>query len=91
MTVETFNELLEDELSQAVEVKDPKSLHRAVVLLGNYVSRREHEESRRESQSQFDKMLAEMGTLRQEFREERRVWQANFDKNLAVMKEHFDD
>lgn len=88
--MESFNELLEDELSQAVEVKDAKSLHRAVVLLGNYVSQREHEESRRESQSQFERMQTEMGFLRQEFREESRVWHADFEKTLAGMKEHFE-
>jgi flagellar capping protein FliD len=45
MTVESLGQLLEEELSEAVEVKNPKSFHRFILLLsGNLVEKQKHEE-----------------------------------------------
>jgi hypothetical protein len=80
MTVETLTELFEEELTQAVEVKDPKSLHRYVSLLADrLVQRQDQEPFNRAAESRFDKTLAEIQAMR-----------AEFEKDFAVMNVRFE-
>jgi len=54
-------EILEEELSEAVEVKNPKSLHRYISLLtGNYVEQNIHDRQYNELSSSNKEMLASM-------------------------------
>ena len=58
MTVEMITEILENELKNAVEVKDEKSLHRYVSLLSeNIVSKHEHKTEYYELKSDLKEML----------------------------------
>ena len=59
--MDTLQTLVEEELTQAVEVKDTKSLHRAVVMLTENMARRnDYELLAHETESKFDKLLAVM-------------------------------
>ena len=61
MTVEMITEILENELKNAVEVKDEKSLHRYVALLSeNIVSKSEHKTEYNEIKSDMKEMLVFM-------------------------------
>ena len=54
-------EILEEELSEAVEVKNPKSLHRYISLLtGNYVEQNIHDRQYNELSCSIKEMLASM-------------------------------
>ena len=54
-------EMLEEQLSEAVEVKDPKSLHRYIYLLtSNYVEQNIHDRQYSELTGSIKEMLASM-------------------------------
>ena len=54
-------ELLEEELSEAVEVKNPKSLHRYIALLtGTHVEKSIHDQSYNELTGSIKEMLTSM-------------------------------
>ena len=85
--METLTQLFEEELTQAVEVKDPKSLHRYAQLLSEHlVQRQELDQVTRIAGSRFDKTLAEIQAMRAE--SEKR--HAEFEKNFAVMNVRFE-
>ena len=76
----TLTQLFEDELTQAVEVKDPKSLHRYAALLSERLVQRQDQERVNSSfEARFDKTLAEIQAARIES-----------EKNFAVMQVRFD-
>src|SRR6056297_1707830 len=61
MDMKDLAEMLEEELSEAVEVKDPKSLHRYISLLtGNYVEQNIHERQYNELTGSIKEMLTSM-------------------------------
>jgi len=61
MDMKDLAEILEEELSEAVEVKNPKSLHRYISLLtGNYVEQNIHDRQYNELSSSNKEMLASM-------------------------------
>jgi len=56
MEMKDLAEILEEEFSEAVEVKNPKSLHRCVALLtGTYVEQETHERRFDDKNRRFDK------------------------------------
>src|SRR6056297_149279 len=61
MDMKDLAEILEEELSEAVEVKNPKSLHRYISLLtGNYVQQNIHERQYNELTGSIKEMLTSM-------------------------------
>ena len=61
MTVESLSQILEEELENAVEVKDRKSLHRWILILTeNIVSREKHTESYTLLQSDLKEITSAM-------------------------------
>ncbi|MDZ7794541.1 MAG: hypothetical protein U5P10_12870 [Spirochaetia bacterium] len=61
MDMKDLAEMLEEELSEAVEVKDPKSLHRYISLLtGNYVEQNIHERQYNELTGSIKEILTSM-------------------------------
>ncbi|MGC9312858.1 MAG: hypothetical protein ACP5IA_09190 [Sediminispirochaetaceae bacterium] len=85
-------EMLEDELSEAVEVKNPKSLHRYITLLtGGYVEQDVHERRYSELSSSIREMLASMkeGFRRMDDRFE--ALQKQMDERFTAMQKQMDE
>ena len=58
MSIESYSQILEEELSEAVEVKNPKSLHRYIVLLSeNLVEKRQYHEEQTGIKSDLKEMM----------------------------------
>lgn len=89
--METLNAMLEEELTQAVEVKDAKSLRRYVRLMtGSFAEKREHEDIHRGFDEKFDRMIAEMASMRRDFQMGMADLRHESDKNFAVMNARFE-
>ena len=74
-------EILEEELSEAVEVKNPKSLHRYISLLtGNYVEQNIHDRQYNELSGSIKVMLT---TIHEGFR--------RMDERFAAQDQRFED
>jgi len=87
-----LSEMLEDELSAAVEVKNPKSLHRYITLLtGGYVEQDVHERRYSELSSSIREILASMkeGFRRMDDRFE--SLQKQMDERFAAMRKQMDE
>ncbi|MDY7027233.1 MAG: hypothetical protein SVR04_02935 [Spirochaetota bacterium] len=84
-------EMLEEELSEAVEVKNPKSLHRYITLLtGGYVEQEAHELRYSELSSSIREMLVSMkeGFRRMDDRFE--ALQKQMDERFNAQERRFD-
>jgi DNA anti-recombination protein RmuC len=92
-------EMLEEELSEAVEVKNPKSLHRYITLLtGGYVEQEAHELRYSELSSSLREMLASMqeGFRRMDDRFRRmddrfEALQKQMDERFTAMQKQMDE
>jgi len=97
MDMKDLAEILEEELSEAVEVKNPKSLHRYISLLtGNYVEQNIHDRQYNELSSSNKEMLASMkeGFRRMDERfaaQDKRfeALQKQMDERFAAQESHF--
>ncbi|HKK66222.1 MAG TPA: hypothetical protein VJ967_10240 [Clostridia bacterium] len=97
MNMKDLAEILEEELSEAVEVKNPKSLHRYISLLtGNYVEQNIHDRQYNELSSSNKEMLASMkeGFRRMDERfaaQDKRfeALQKQMDERFAAQESHF--
>ncbi|MBN2510991.1 MAG: hypothetical protein JXB03_11975, partial [Spirochaetales bacterium] len=57
--MDSLSQMLEEELTEAVEVKNPKSLHRYIVLLSeNLVGKRQHSEEYSSLHSDLKEIIA---------------------------------
>ncbi|MDZ7794925.1 MAG: hypothetical protein U5P10_14895 [Spirochaetia bacterium] len=97
MDMKDLAEILEEEFSEAVEVKNPKSLHRCFALLtGTYVEQETHERRYTELSSSIKEMLASMkeGFRRVDERfaaQDKRfeALQKQMDERFAAQESHF--
>ena len=85
--MESFAEILEDELTEAVEVKNPKSLHRYILLLTqNLIDRTQL----RQENSSISSDLKEITTIMRERFEAVDKRFESVDKRFEDMQHHMD-
>ncbi|MGC9312862.1 MAG: hypothetical protein ACP5IA_09210 [Sediminispirochaetaceae bacterium] len=85
-------EMLEDELSEAVEVKNPKSLHRYITLLtGGYVEQDVHERRYSELSSSIREMLASMQEGFRRMDDRFASMQKQMDERFTGMQKQMDE
>jgi hypothetical protein len=86
--MEDFAELLEHELSEAVEVKNQDSLHRYIrLMVNNLAGRREYEETVSGVRSDIRELT---GSMRLGFEKMDQRF-ADMDKRFAAMDQRFED
>ena len=86
--MESLGQLLEEELSEAVEVKDPKSFHRFILLLsGNLVEKQKHEEDTNAIRGDIKEVIT---IMRERFEAVDRRFEA-VDKRFEDMNNRFED
>ncbi len=86
--MESLEQLLEEELSEAVEVKDPKSFHRFILLLsGNLVEKQKHEEDTNAIRGDIKELII---IMRERFEAVDRRFEA-VDKRFEDMNNRFGD
>ena len=83
-------EILEEEFSEAVEVKNPKSLHRCFALLTNtYVEQDTHERRYTELTSSIKEMLVSMKEGFRRVDERFEAQQKQMDERFTAQETHF--
>jgi septation ring formation regulator EzrA len=88
MTMEAIAEILEQELEEAVEVKNRKSLHRYITLLTqNYLQK----DSFREVQERFDHNWKEVKSDVRIIADRMEAMQKQMDERFAAVDRRFDD
>ena len=88
MTVESLVQLLEEEFSEAVEVKDPKSFHRFILLLsGNLVEKQKHEDDTNAIRGDIKELIT---IMRERFEAVDRRFEA-VDKRFEAVDKRFED
>ena len=86
--MESLGQLLEEELSEAVEVKDPKSFHRFILLLsGNLVEKQKHEEDTNAIRGDIKEVIT---IMRERFEAVDRRFEA-VDKRFEAVDKRFED
>src|SRR6056297_968810 len=92
MDMKELAEMLEEELSEAVEVKNPKSLHRYIYLLtSNYVEQNIHDRQYNELSSSIKEMLATMKEGFHRVDERFTALQKQIDERFTAQERRFDD
>jgi flagellar capping protein FliD len=86
--VESLGQLLEEELSEAVEVKNPKSFHRFILLLTeNLVEKQRHEEVTNEIRSDLKEVII---IMRERFEAVDKRFES-VDKRFESVDKRFED
>lgn len=86
--MESLVQLLEEEFSEAVEVKDPKSFHRFILLLsGNLVEKQKHEDDTNAIRGDIKELIT---IMRERFEAVDRRFEA-VDKRFEAVDKRFED
>ncbi|MFW5715229.1 MAG: hypothetical protein ACOCXF_02485 [bacterium] len=92
MDMKELAEMLEAELSEAVEVKDPKSLHRYIYLLtSNYVEQNIHDRQYNELSGSIKEMLASMKEGFRRVDERLEAQQKQMDERFTALQKQMDE
>ncbi|MFO7850223.1 MAG: hypothetical protein R6V67_09710 [Spirochaetia bacterium] len=92
MDMKELAEILEDELAEAVEVKNRKSLHRYIMLLvGQHVDKESHDNAVLGLRSDIDKSIQSMKDGFQRMDERFTQMQKQMDERFEAHERRFDD